>query len=254
MVMKETTSDYNIYFKLIETYGPTGFAGIDPDDPLMKEAEEIMEKDDQFFFFGDLILFKILYTSERSLDMLGVEPADLSPLKFYQVLHPDELDRNMLVKNLLLKNAHKMFLAEKGHILLSTNFQVKNAKGKYINVLSQYFIYYSEVPYKSVFIFEVHTNIDWYKKNKSGYHYYLGEDMSNFRYPDKALLELGIIFSKREFDIIQLVDKGYSSEQVAEELFLSVNTIKTHRRNILSKSGKANIQELIFDLKEHGYL
>jgi len=252
--MKEATSDYTIFFKLIETYGPTGFAGIDPDDPLMKEAEEIMEKDDQFFFFGDLILFKILYTSKRSMDMLGVEPADLSPLKFYQVLHPDELDRNMLVKNLLTKSAHKMFIAEKGHILLSTNFQVKNAKGKYSNVLSQYFVYFSEVPYKSVFIFEVHTNIDWYKKNKSGYHYYLGEDMSNFRYPDKELLQIADVFSKREFDIIHLLEKGFSTEQVAEKLFLSPLTVKTHRRNILHKSGKANITELIFELKEHGVL
>jgi len=252
--MKEATSDYNIFFKLIETYGPTGFAGIDPDDPLMKEAEEIMEKDDQFFFFGDLILFKILYTSKRSLDMLGVEPADLSPLKFYQVLHPDEMERIIRFKNVLMKIAHNLFLAEKGFKLLSTKFLVRNAKGKFINVLSQCFIFYSEVPYKSVFVFEVHTNIEWFKKHKSSHHYYLGEDMSNFRYPDQKLLQIADIFSKREFEIIHLLEKGYSTEQVAEALFLSSNTIKTHRRNILHKSGKENIPELIFDLKEHGYL
>jgi DNA-binding CsgD family transcriptional regulator len=252
--MKTTTTDYNLFLKLIETFGPTGFAGIDPNDPLMIEAEEITEKNDQFFYFGDLILFQIQYTSKRSLDMLGVEPADLSPLKLYQVIHPDELDRNILLKNLLMKSAHKMLLAEKGHILFSTNFKVKNAKGKFFNIFSQFYMYYSEVPYKSVFVFEVHTNIDWYKKHKNSHHCYLGGDLSNFRYPDEELLKLGIIFSKREFEIIHLVNRGYSSEQVAEELFLSVNTIKTHRRNILHKSGVANIQELIFDLKEHGLL
>jgi len=252
--MKETASDYTIFLKLIEKFGPTGFAGIDPDDPLMKKAEKITEKNDQFFFFGDLLLFKILYTSKRSMDMIGVEPADLNPLKFYQVLHPDELDRKMLIKNLLTKSADKMFLAEKGHKLLSTNFQAKNTKGKYFNVLCQYFIYYSEVPYKSVFIFELHTNIDWYNKHKSGHHYYLGEDLSNFRYPDEELLKIGHVFSKREFDILQLLEKGYSTEHIAETLFLSPNTVKTHRRNMLHKSGKANIPELIFDLKEHGLL
>jgi DNA-binding CsgD family transcriptional regulator len=252
--MKETTSDYNIFFKLIETFGTTGFAGIDPNDPLMVEAEEIMEKNDQFFYFGDLILFHILYTSKRSLDMLGVEPADLSPLKFYQAIHPDEMERNVLYKNVITKIAHNLFLAEKGHKLLSTSFQVKNAKGKYINVLSQFFIFYSDIPYKSVFVFKVHTNIDWYKKHKSGHHYYLGEDMSNFRYPDEVLLKIADVFSKREFDILHLLEKGYSTEKVAETLFLSPNTIKTHRRNILHKSGKATIPELIFDLKEHGYL
>ena len=252
--MQKTTSDYNIFYKLIEKYGPSGFAGIDPNDPLMVEAEEIMEKNDQFFYFGDLILFKILYTSKRSLDMLGVEPADLSPLKFYQAIHPDEMERNILYKNVLTKTGHNLFLAEKGSKLLSTDFLVKNAKGKYINVLSQFFIYYSEVPYKSVFVIKVHTNIDWFKQHRSDHHHYLGEDMSNFRYPDKELLNIANVFSRREFDILHLLEKGYSTEKVAETLFLSPNTIKTHRRNILCKSGKANITEVIFDLKEHGLL
>jgi len=252
--MTETTPDYKIFFQLIEKYGPSGFAGIDPNDPLMMEAEEIMEKNDQFFYFGDLILFKILYTSKRSIDMLGVDPADLNPLKFYQALPPHEMERNIRYKNILTKTAHNLLLAEKGHKLLSTNFQVKNAIGKYINLLSQFFIYYSEDPYKSVFVFKVHTNINWAKMHKNSYHYYLGEDMLNFRYPDEELLKVADVFSKREIDILHLLEMGYSTDHVAETLFLSPNTIKTHRRNILHKSGKATIPELIFELKEHGIL
>jgi len=252
--MKETSSDYTVYLKLIEKFGPTGFAGIAPADPLMKEAEEISEQNDQFFYFGDLILFQILYTSKRSLDMLGVEPADLTPLKIYQVIHPDEMDRNIRLKHLLTRWAHKIFLAEKGHMLFSTIFQVKNAKGKFFNLFSQFYMYYSEVPYKSVFVFEVHTNISWVKKHKINYHYYLGEEMSNFRYPDGELLKIADIFSKRELDILQLLEKGLSTEHIAEKLYLSPNTIKTHRKNILHKSGKANMGELIFDLKEQGLL
>lgn len=252
--MKETSSDYNIFFKLIETFGNKGFSGIDLNGPLMIEAEEIMKRDDQFFYFGDLILFHILYTSKRSLDMLGVEPADLSPLKFYQVIHPDEMERNILYKNILIKIAHNLFLAEKGHMLLSTDFLVKNAKGKYFNVLSQFFIYYSDIPYKSVFVFKVHTNIEWFKNHKNSPHCYLGDDLSNFRYPDEELLHISNVFSKREFDIIHLLEKGYSTKQISEKLFLSPLTVKTHRRNILHKAGKANIQELIFNLKEQGYL
>ena len=186
--------------------------------------------------------------------MLGVDPADLSPLKFYQAIHPNEMERNIRYKNILAKTAHNLFIAEKGHKLLSTNFLVKDAKGEYINVLSQFLIYYSEVPYKSVFVFKIHTNIDWYKKHKSSHHYYLGDDLSNFRYPDEELLKIAEIFSKREFDILHLLEMGFSTEQIAEKIFLSPNTIKTHRRNMLHKSGKANIAELIFDLKERGYL
>jgi DNA-binding CsgD family transcriptional regulator len=220
----------------------------------MLHAEEFMKKNDQFFYFGDVILFQILYTSKRCKDMLGVEPSALNSIEFFNLLHPEEMSRNILMKNILTKTAQKLFLEEKGHQLLSTNFRIKNAKGKYMNMLSQFLLFYSTVPYKSVFSFKVHTNIDWYKSPKNCCHYYLGDDLTNFRYPDRALLQTGSIFTKHEFEIIQLLEKGFSTEQVAEHLFLSPLTIKTHRRNILQKSGKANFTELLFDLRENGFL
>jgi len=140
--------------------------------------------------------------------MLGVDPASLSPLSFYGIFHPDELKKDFLLKNQFIKSAHNLFLAKKGVELLSACFQVKNAKGKYFYVLSQYFIYYSEKPYKSVFVFSLHTNIDWFKKHKFGHHWYVGEDLSNFRYPDEELLNIGHVYSKREFEILQLLEKG----------------------------------------------
>jgi hypothetical protein len=252
--MKDTNPNYKLFFRILEKYGPQGFAGIDPKDPLIIESEQMMEKNDQFFYFGDLILFQILYTSKRSMDMMGVEPAALSGGQFFNAVHPDEMKRNILGRSVLLKLAHDLYLAENGFKVLSANFRIKNSEGNYNNLLMQFYIYYSTIPYKSVFVFKVHTNINWFKKRKRGYHYYLGEDLSNFRFPDNELLMKGIVFSRREFDILQLIEKGHSSEQVAEKLFLSTNTVNTHRRNILHKSGKAQMSELIHDLKEQGIL
>jgi hypothetical protein len=252
--MGDNNSNYKLYFKLIEKYGPQSFAGIDPNDPLIIEAEEMMRENDQFIYFGDLILFQILYTSKRSLDMMGIEPSALSGAHFIKAVHPDEMNRNILGRSVLLKLAHELYLAEHGYKVISTNFMMKNAEGKYDHLLMQYYIYYSKVPYKSVFALKVHTNINWFKKHKRGYHYYLGDDLSNFRFPDNELLMMGNVFSRREFDILQLIEKGNSSEEVAEKLFLSTNTVNTHRRNILHKSGKAHMSELIHDLKEQGVL
>ena len=252
--MTDTNLNYKLFFNIIEKYGPQGFAGIDPNDPLIIEAEQMMEKNDQFFYFGDLILFQILYTSKRSMDMMGVEPADLSGAHFFNAVHPDEMNRNILGRSVLLKLAHNLYLAENGLKVLSSNFRIKNANGKYDNLLMQFYIYYSTLPYKSVFVFKVHTNINWFKTHKHGCHYYLGDELSNFRFPDNELLMKGNIFSRREFDILQLIEKGHSSEKVAEKLFLSTNTVNTHRRNILHKSGIMHMSELIHDLKEQGVL
>jgi hypothetical protein len=252
--MTDAISYYNLFFRLIDKYGPGGFTGIDENDPLMIELDEIMTKNDQFFYIGDLVLFKIIYTSKLSLDMMGIEPEVLSGINYFQSLHPDEINRHNLGRTMLLKLAHELYSEEKGYRLLSSNYRMKNAEGKYSNFLMQFYIYYSTIPYKSVFTFKVQTNIDWFKKHKHGYHYYLGEDLSNFRYPDVELLTKGNVFSGREFDIIKLLEKGHSSEQIAEKLFISPNTVSTHRRNILRKSGKANMQELIYELKEIGLL
>ncbi|MDR1568133.1 MAG: response regulator transcription factor [Streptococcaceae bacterium] len=39
----------------------------------------------------------------------------------------------------------------------------------------------------------------------------------------------------RENEVLQLIAKGYSNQEIADELFISLKTVKTHVSNILSK-------------------
>lgn len=91
-------------------------------------------------------------------------------------------------------------------------------------------------------------------RKKSGYHYYAGNDLYFFRYPDEEMLKTGNIFSQREFEIIKLVGEGLSTEQIAQKLFLSPFTVNTHRANILKKSDKAHISYLLVEFHELGLL
>lgn len=51
---------------------------------------------------------------------------------------------------------------------------------------------------------------------------------------DQAAIEkLGI--SKREMDVLTLMAKGMSNEEIAGQLFVSLNTVKTHSSNIFLK-------------------
>lgn len=49
----------------------------------------------------------------------------------------------------------------------------------------------------------------------------------------------------REIEIIKLLAKGLSSPDIAEKLFISENTVETHRRNILRKTNTHSTVELI---------
>ena len=86
------------------------------------------------------------------------------------------------------------------------------------------------------------------------FHFYSGDDSRFFRYPDDELLMTGNIFTHSEFKIIELIEEGLSSKEIAEKLYRSVHTINTHRTNILDKSGKSSITDVIHDLKEMGLL
>ncbi|PNY21021.1 Transcriptional regulatory protein LiaR [Streptococcus parauberis] len=47
--------------------------------------------------------------------------------------------------------------------------------------------------------------------------------------------ELHEELTAREFDILYLLAKGYDNQTIADELFISIKTVKTHVSNILSK-------------------
>jgi DNA-binding CsgD family transcriptional regulator len=59
-------------------------------------------------------------------------------------------------------------------------------------------------------------------------------------------------FSKRELEVLRHLCQGKTSKCIAEELFVSFETIKKHRQNILDKSGCRNTIALINFAKTHG--
>ncbi len=51
--------------------------------------------------------------------------------------------------------------------------------------------------------------------------------------------------TKREEEILQLVCKQYTAEEIAEKLFISVKTVNGHRKNLLQKTGSRNVTGLV---------
>jgi DNA-binding CsgD family transcriptional regulator len=252
--MKPERQDYSLFFEFIDTFSPIGFTGIDTDHPLVQELEKMLEENNQFFYIADILQMKVLYTSRGSKKMIGIEPSEVTPYHFMEVTHPDDLQRLNLGRAKVIKMAQELFINRIGPTIVSTNYRMRTPDGSFSDFLIQGYIKYFPEPHNTVFFLKIHTNIDWSKKIKCGYHYYVGNDLSYFRFPDDELLQMGNVFTNREFEIIKLIEEGLSTEQIAEKLFVSPYTVNTHRRNILEKAGKAHISDLIYELKERGVL
>ncbi|HNQ83521.1 MAG TPA: response regulator transcription factor [Bacteroidales bacterium] len=61
-------------------------------------------------------------------------------------------------------------------------------------------------------------------------------------------------FSEREIEILRLIAEEYSTQQIADKLFLSYHTIESHRSRMISKAGVRNSAGLVRWANENGYL
>lgn len=73
-----------------------------------------------------------------------------------------------------------------------------------------------------------------------------------FKLNETVLEELRI--SKRELEVLQLMAEGLSNQQIAERLFVSLNTIKTHTSNLFEKLDAGRRTQAIEKAKRLGLI
>jgi NarL family two-component system response regulator LiaR len=54
-----------------------------------------------------------------------------------------------------------------------------------------------------------------------------------FKVNEDQLRQLGI--SKREYEVLELMARGLSNQEIGDQLFVSLNTVKTHSSNLFLK-------------------
>jgi DNA-binding NarL/FixJ family response regulator len=85
---------------------------------------------------------------------------------------------------------------------------------------------------------------------------YFCEKVSKILFGDQVIRTEGAetpLLSSRETEIVHLIARGLTNKDIADKLYLSVHTIKTHRKNIIKKLGFTfkNAAELVLLI---GYL
>ena len=247
--------DYSLFYKFFVTYSECDFKGIDPDDPLMKELDSFMDNNRQLFYITDVISLDIKFISKGVKSMFGIEPDKVKTGFFLTTTHPEDLKRHHLARSKLISVAEELYIQKSGTKIISSNFRGRiPGSTEYTDYLYQSFIFYSQIPYETTFLILVITDLAGFEKPFKGFHYYIGNDPKIFRFPDKELLSSGLIFSHSEFRIIELIEQGLSTKEIADMLFRSQLTINTHRSNIIKKAGKTSTTEVIRELKGMGLL
>jgi DNA-binding NarL/FixJ family response regulator len=71
---------------------------------------------------------------------------------------------------------------------------------------------------------------------------YLSEEASHTLRKEESA---GIVLTRREKEVLELIAEGMTNNEIAKKLFISVTTVDTHRKNLLAKMEARNTASLI---------
>ena len=60
--------------------------------------------------------------------------------------------------------------------------------------------------------------------------------------------------TRREKEILRLLCDGLSRKEICDELGITINSVKTHLANILSKTGYESVAKLAIYAVSHGFI
>lgn len=198
------------------------------------------------------------YLSSSVRNFTGKEPRDVDIHTLLDMALPKELEYIHL-KEQLIKDFYFNFIKPQERLQYKVvyPYRIRDYKGNIRSMVLQATALSLTETNMLKHVFSVHTDISHLKVTKtdriSFIHLHEGKSYYNLDIhtgefqPETADDNATIIhqYSPREKEIIAAVAQGYSTKETAASLHISEHTVKTHRKNILSKSGCKNTAELV---------
>lgn len=135
---------------------------------------------------------------------------------------------------------------ESRDVVLFREYNVFDRKGNPRRILHQILDHVFDPTQKVKAVISLQTNIEHISSATKFKYYIYSKSQNAIIYPKATKIKSD--FTPREKEIIFLISEGLTSTQIAQRLYLSIHTIKTHRKNILKKSNASNFFELINSL------
>ena len=165
---------------------------------------------------------------------------------FYDNIHPDDLYFALETGLMSYDYAYSVPPSERTGCIMKYEFRVKSKTGKYVWVNFRIVIYELDSNgdlWLLVFLSDIIPNQDQNRKPKR---ILINVNTGKtFNYFDDTDIVEKPVLSKREIDVIKLLSEGYCSKEIADRLFISINTVNKHRHSILEKTNSENTAQAV---------
>lgn len=213
-----------------------------------------------YFYIVDFFDREIDYMHPNINQVLGLCPENAKFDDIISRIHPDDMDYVAKAESKVLSYIYQNIGRDRvTDFKMSYCFRFKVADGSYQLFQHQALILTTDDNGGFSKSLNIHTNIN-HLTNTNNYmasvisidhakpSFYNIDVLGN----DEEKASTISLFTKREKEIITLISKGLSTECIAKKLYLSINTISTHRKNILNKANCKNTTELIVKCIKEG--
>jgi len=164
-----------------------------------------------------------------------------------EIIHPDDRDRLKEMHRLIFEFFYHTPVHVRSRLRFSYNFRVRTADGSYLQIMRQSIFNGLTNEGKPIYEYINSTDISsfWNNNNMRLIIHRLSSAGTYTKCYEYEIQEQQYNLSQRELQVLELARKGHTSKEIASRLYLSIDTIKSHRRNILAKTGACNIIEAI---------
>lgn len=202
----------------------------------------------QFMLIVDLRLVEHIFVSPGVQVLLGCPVADFSLAWLYSRVHPDDAallgQATALSARWLNERRHEAL----GHVF-TADYRLRHQAGHYLRVLRHNFPLAFGPDGTPTVAGSTFTDITHHKHTTDlGFH---SSHLQLQQWLDELVRPAAHqALSARERQVLDQVLQGHSSQQIADQLHVSVHTVNTHRRNITAKTHSHNLSDLLRHLHD----
>lgn len=221
---------------------------------IQKQLLMLFSVGDFYYFVFNVLSGAFDFMSSEVEKVTGYPPSVLSVEKLVESIHPDDRAFVRNCENTVLSFFQNISPEKFFNYKVMYDYRIKKSNGEYIRIMHQSITINYGPEGTILHTFCIHTNITHIKRETHPHLSFIGLNgeksfidypIENYKHPKHPT-----IFSAREQEILVHLWEGLDSTEIAKRLFISKNTVDTHRRSMLSKSGTKNVVELLrFALK-----
>ncbi|SDK62135.1 LuxR C-terminal-related transcriptional regulator [Microbulbifer yueqingensis] len=205
-----------------------------------------------YFYIVDFKTFSLDYVSPSIADIHGLDPETVTFQDILDQVHPEDMPFVARAEQKAVEIIYEQIPPEKRKKYKNSYcFRFRTADGSYQLFNHQAIMLTGDGEGRLSKSLNIHTNIS-HLCDESNRHMSVIGMMGEPSYLNIPVDEGSClpkpsnpVFTERETEVIRFLSRGMTSREIAEELYIAIDTVKNHRKNIMKKAGCKNAGQLI---------